>query len=221
MTVPAGVAERPREVLTRPEDAGVAAGNAITKLAGRVYTVTAVRLSVTNAQDMCHGAFARFRRRSAGDADPHLPRDWAALRTFYQQSPGLSKTAVSVPSVWSRAPGPSRRPTAPSPARSAGRRPATIVFGDRGMVSNDMGMRGQQLIAFDEAAGFRAAGLRHQPVIYGRVVGALRDKVDAFLRAVLDETPAPVGLADARLALVLTAAAEASLAEGRPVAIAA
>jgi myo-inositol 2-dehydrogenase/D-chiro-inositol 1-dehydrogenase len=82
-------------------------------------------------------------------------------------------------------------------------------------------MRGQQLIAFDEAAGFRAAGLRHQPVINGRVGGALRDEVDAFLRAVIDGTPPPVGLDDARRALALTAAAEASLAEGRPVPVAA
>jgi predicted dehydrogenase len=94
------------------------------------------------------------------------------------------------------------------------------VFGDRGMVSNDTGLRGQQLIAFDAAAGFRAAGLRHQTVIHGRVVGALREEVDVFLRAVSAGTPAPVGLADARRALMLTAAAEASLAGGRPVAVA-
>jgi len=49
----------------------------------------------------------------------------------------------------------------------------------------------------------------------------LRDEVDAFLRAVIDGTPPPVGLDDARRALALTAAAEASLAEGRPVPVAA
>ena len=95
------------------------------------------------------------------------------------------------------------------------------VFGATGLVSNDMGLRGQQLVAFDEARGFRAAGLRHQPVVHGRVVGALRDEVEAFVRMVLEGTPPLVGLEDARAALRLTAAAEASLARGAPVRLAA
>lgn len=91
------------------------------------------------------------------------------------------------------------------------------VFGSSGMVSNDMGLRGQQLIAFDEAAGFRAAGIRHQPLLHGRVVGALAEEVSAFLRMVREGTPPPVGLADAERAVRLTEAAEASLASGLPV----
>ena len=64
-----------------------------------------------------------------------------------------------------------------------------------------------------------AAGLRHQAIVHGRVAGALRDEVDAFLAAVRDGTAPPVGLDDARRALMLTAAAEASLAKGQPVAL--
>lgn len=91
------------------------------------------------------------------------------------------------------------------------------VFGSHGMVSNDMGLRTQQLVAFDEAAGFRAAGLRHQPILNGRVTGALAEEVAAFLRLVRDGGEPIVGLDDARRAVSLTAAAEASLASGMPV----
>ncbi len=90
------------------------------------------------------------------------------------------------------------------------------VFGRDGFVSNDMGLRSQQLVVFDAAEGFRAAGLRHQPVVQGRVSGALRDEVEAFLAMIADATPPLVGLDDARRAVALTAAAEASLASGRP-----
>lgn len=91
------------------------------------------------------------------------------------------------------------------------------VFGSSGMVSNDMGLRGQQLIAFDERAGFRAAGLRHQPLLNGRVTGALAEEVGAFIAMVADGTPPLVGLDDAARAVRLTQAAEASLARGLPV----
>jgi predicted dehydrogenase len=91
------------------------------------------------------------------------------------------------------------------------------VFGSTGLVSNDTSLRNQQLIAFDEANGFRAANIRHQPVLHGRVVGALREEVDAFVRMVRDDTPPLVGLDDARRALSLTEAAEISLVRGVPV----
>ena len=91
------------------------------------------------------------------------------------------------------------------------------VFGSAGMVSNDMGLRGQQLIAFDAREGFRAAGLRHQAIVHGRVVGALRDEVDQFIRMVRDRTKPLVTLDDARRAVTLTTAAELSLAKGAPV----
>jgi len=91
------------------------------------------------------------------------------------------------------------------------------VFGASGMVSNDMSLRGQQLVAFDEAAGFRAAGLRHQPILNGRVTGALAEEVAAFLRMVADGGEPIVGLDDAERAVRLTQAAEASLASGLPV----
>ncbi len=91
------------------------------------------------------------------------------------------------------------------------------VFGATGMVSNDMSLRGQQLIAFDETAGFRAAGIRHQPILHGRVVGALAEEVGAFLAMIAEGTPPLVGLDDAARAVRLTVAAEASLASGLPV----
>ena len=91
------------------------------------------------------------------------------------------------------------------------------VFGSNGMVSNDMGLRGQQLIAFDRQQGYRAAGLRHQAVVHGRVVGALRDEVDQFVRMVRDGTEPLVTLEDARRAVALTAAAEMSLQRCTPV----
>ncbi|MCX5479427.1 Gfo/Idh/MocA family oxidoreductase [Kaistia geumhonensis] len=91
------------------------------------------------------------------------------------------------------------------------------VFGATGMISNDMSLRGQQLIAFDEAAGFRAAGIRHQPILHGRVTGALAEEDSAFIAMIADGTPPVVGLDDALRAVRLTEAAEASLASGRPV----
>lgn len=91
------------------------------------------------------------------------------------------------------------------------------VFGSAGMVSNDMSLRGQQLIAFDETDGFRAAGIRHQPVLNGRVTGALAEEVAAFLRLVREGGEPIVGLDDAEKAVRLVAAAEASLASGQPV----
>ncbi len=91
------------------------------------------------------------------------------------------------------------------------------VFGATGMVSNDMSLRNQQLIAFDEAEGFRAAGIRHQPILHGRVVGALAEEVGAFIAMIAEGTPPLVGLDDAARAVALTEAAEASLARGRPV----
>ncbi len=90
------------------------------------------------------------------------------------------------------------------------------VFGRDGFVSNDMGLRSQQLVVFDAAEGFRAAGLRHQPIVQGRVTGALRDEVEAFVAMIAEGTPPVVGLDDARRAVALTVAAEASLASGRP-----
>ena len=91
------------------------------------------------------------------------------------------------------------------------------VFGAAGMVSNDMSLRTQQLIAFDEAEGFRAAGIRHQPILHGRVTGALAEEVGAFIAMIAEGTPPLVGLDDAARAVALTVAAEASLASGLPV----
>lgn len=90
------------------------------------------------------------------------------------------------------------------------------VFGDEGMLANDLSLRQQQLTAFD-GDGFRGAGLRHQPLLHGRVVGALRDEDEYFLGCVRHGREPLVGLADARRAIALTAAAERSLATGLPV----
>ncbi len=91
------------------------------------------------------------------------------------------------------------------------------VFGSTGMVSNDMSLRNQQLVAFDEAHGFRAAGIRHQPILHDRVVGALAEEVGAFVAMVAEGMPPLVGLDDAARAVALTVAAEASLVSGLPV----
>jgi predicted dehydrogenase len=90
------------------------------------------------------------------------------------------------------------------------------VFGSHGMVSNDASLRGQPLIAFDEAAGFRAAGIRHQPILHGRVAGALAEEIAAFLRLLREGGEPIVGLDDAERAVRLTEAAETSLASGLP-----
>ena len=92
------------------------------------------------------------------------------------------------------------------------------VFGDAGFVSNDMSMRAAQLVAFDRAEGFRAAGMRHQPVVHGRVRGALKAQFDHFVDAVIHRRTPLVTMQDALRAVSLTAAAEESLATGRPVA---
>ena len=91
------------------------------------------------------------------------------------------------------------------------------VFGSLGMVSNDMSLRTQQLIAFDGAEGFRAGGLRHQSVMNGRVAGALVEEVAAFLRMIETGTPPLVSLEDAARAVKIVQMAEASLRLGRPV----
>jgi len=91
------------------------------------------------------------------------------------------------------------------------------VFGSRGMVSNDMSLRNQQLIAFDEAEGFRAGGLKHQSILHGRVVGALVEEVAAFLRLIETGGAPLVGLEDAARAVRITHMAEMSLRLGRPV----
>ncbi|MEM1289191.1 MAG: Gfo/Idh/MocA family oxidoreductase [Pseudomonadota bacterium] len=91
------------------------------------------------------------------------------------------------------------------------------VFGRDGFISNDMSMRTQQLIAFDNEEGFRPAGLRHQSVIHGRVEGALRIEVDHFVTCLATGATPIVGLEDGLRAVALTAAAEESLASGKPV----
>lgn len=93
------------------------------------------------------------------------------------------------------------------------------VFGATGMVSNDMSLRGQQLIAFDTQSGFRADGIRHQPLLYGHVTGALAEEVAAFIAMVADGGQPLVGIDDAFRAVRVTEAAEASLRLGRPVPI--
>lgn len=90
------------------------------------------------------------------------------------------------------------------------------VFGSAGFVSNDMSLRHQQLVAFDATEGFRAAGLRHQPVVQGRVQGALRAEVEHFLHCVRTGTPPALTLDDALRAVALLEVAERSLATGLP-----
>ncbi len=90
------------------------------------------------------------------------------------------------------------------------------VFGEAGFVSNDMSLRAQPLVAFDAAEGFRAANLRHQSVVHGRVQGALRAEVEHFLDCVRHGTQPIVGIDDALRAVALLEAAETSLATGRP-----
>jgi predicted dehydrogenase len=91
------------------------------------------------------------------------------------------------------------------------------VFGSDGFVSNDMSIRSSQLIAFDENHGFRAAGTRHQPVVHGRVEGALKVQFDHFIDAVVNRRTPLVTMEDALRAVSLMRAAEASLAAGKPV----
>jgi predicted dehydrogenase len=79
-----------------------------------------------------------------------------------------------------------------------------------------MSLRTQPLIAFDEAEGFRAANLRHQAVIHGRVQGALRTEVEHFLDCVRHNRAPLVGIDDALRAVALLEAAETALATGRP-----
>jgi predicted dehydrogenase len=90
------------------------------------------------------------------------------------------------------------------------------VFGAKGFVSNDMSLRGQPLIAFDEAEGFRAANLRHQVVIHGRVQGALRTQMEHFLDCVRHDRAPLVGIDDALRAVALLEAAETALVTGQP-----
>ncbi|MEM7722001.1 MAG: Gfo/Idh/MocA family oxidoreductase [Pseudomonadota bacterium] len=90
------------------------------------------------------------------------------------------------------------------------------VFGEAGFVSNDMSLRAQPLIAFDETEGCRAANLRHQAVIHGRVQGALRTEVEHFLDCVQTGAAPLVGINDALRAVALLDAAETALATGRP-----
>lgn len=89
------------------------------------------------------------------------------------------------------------------------------VFGAAGFVSNDMSLRAQPLVAFDAAEGFRAANLRHQAVVHGRVQGALRTEVEHFLDCVRTGRPPLVGIGDALRAVALLEAAETALATGR------
>jgi predicted dehydrogenase len=90
------------------------------------------------------------------------------------------------------------------------------IFGSDAMLSNDMGLRHQQLVAFGGDEGFRAAGLRHQPVIHGRVQGALRAEVEHFLDCIATGQTPLCTLTDARRAVALLQAAEAALATGQP-----
>jgi myo-inositol 2-dehydrogenase/D-chiro-inositol 1-dehydrogenase len=90
------------------------------------------------------------------------------------------------------------------------------VFGADGMLSNDMSLRLQPLVAFDGSEGFRAANLRHQPVVHGRVRGALRAQMEHFLDSVRNGTSPLVGLDDALRAVALLEAAELALDTGQP-----
>lgn len=91
------------------------------------------------------------------------------------------------------------------------------VYGAAGFVSNDMSLRHQPLVAFDAAAGFRAAGIRHQPVVHGRVQGALAAEIAHFVQCLATGARPVVGLEDALRAVALVEAAEHSLATGLPV----
>ena len=90
------------------------------------------------------------------------------------------------------------------------------VYGAAGFVSNDMSLRHQPLVAFDAAEGFRAAGIRHQPVVHGRVQGALRAEVEHFLHCVATGATPAVTMDDALRAVAVLEAAERSLATGLP-----
>jgi predicted dehydrogenase len=90
------------------------------------------------------------------------------------------------------------------------------LFGRDGMLSNDMGLRHQQLLALTGSTGLRAAGLRHQPVIHGRVQGALRAEVEHFLDCIAQGHTPLCTLADARRAIAVLQAAETALATGQP-----
>ncbi len=91
------------------------------------------------------------------------------------------------------------------------------VYGTDGFVSNDMSLRHQPLVAFDAREGFRAAGIRHQPVIHGRVQGALAAEIVHFAQCLGTGATPIVGLEDALRAVALVEAAERALALGQPV----
>ena len=122
---------------------------------------------------------------------------------------------ASVESAWTLPPAYAAwsRPTGWSPAGNN----RLDVFGADGFISNDMGLRTQQLVAFDTAEGFRAGGIRHQSIVHGRVTGALVAEVAHFLDCVREGTPPLVGGIDAKRAIALTDAAERSLKSGQPV----
>ena len=103
--------------------------------------------------------------------------------------------------------------------RRRGARPATTASTCSAMPAccrTTWGCAASNWSPFDEVHGFRAAGLRHQPVVHGRVGGALAAQTGHFLAVVRGETVPVAGLEDARRAIALTEAAERSLAVGAP-----
>ena len=91
------------------------------------------------------------------------------------------------------------------------------VHGDKGVLRNDLSLHHQQLSTIGRDGHYRASDIRHQPLLHGRVVGALRDEDEYFLGCVRAGTEPLVGLAAARRAVALTQAAEQALATGRSV----
>ncbi|NBB83046.1 MAG: Gfo/Idh/MocA family oxidoreductase [Alphaproteobacteria bacterium] len=192
-----------------PAEAGRFAGTSSTLRVLGVHDMDLVRWVHPAPVDRVHAVAGRGRIFEQTGMDDHV----VTTLGFADGAAGLVESAWTLPAAYQSWPVPSGW----SPAGNN----RLEVFGDRGMLSNDMGLRGQQLVAFDGTHGFRAAGIRHQPVVHGRVTGALRDQMDHFLACVRDGTAPLVGLDDARRAIAVTEAAERSLATGAPVAPAA
>lgn len=187
-----------------PGEAGRFSGLSSTLRVLGVHDFDLVRWVHPAAVAEVHAIAGRGRVFAATGLDDHV----VTTIRFADGAVGLVESAWTLPPAYAAWP-------APSAWGSAGNN-RLDVFGDAGMLSNDMGLRGQQLIAFDGAHGFRAAGLRHQPVVHGRVGGALADQMARFLAVARGEAAPVAGLDDARRAIALTEAAERSLATGAP-----
>ncbi|SLN42333.1 putative oxidoreductase YcjS [Roseisalinus antarcticus] len=203
-----GVCGRVASILARrqfgPGEVGRFAGSSSTLRILGIHDFDLVRWVHPGAIASVHAMAGRGALHAAHGMDDHV------ITTI-----GFEDGAVAcVESAWTLPPAYARFDS-PEGWQAAGNN-RLDVYGAKGFVSNDMSLRNQQLVAFDAAEGFRAAGIRHQPVVHGRVQGALRAEVEHFLDCVASGAAPIVGLGDALRSVALLEAAEAALASGVP-----